>query len=377
MKLSKFPYEARIKKAQNYLDYNNIDAMIITKPENSYYFTLFQAIIYSRPIMAIISKVGDSILLVPYLDLDHAKEKSPVTNIIGYRSDEEINESIRNAIKNYKIIGTDSDSLSFYNKITKLSHNLKIVDVTDFINDIRSVKDYSEIERIKIASEVTDYGMKEVIEGIKERDTEINIASRAEFSMKMKLSEILGVDGLYPWMNFTVSAVISGKRSYYPHGLVSGKKINEGESVIVTLDIAVEGYRAENERTFLVGKVSEDMEQAFNYMEKAQQMAFKSIKECVSASDIDRSVMDFFRSNDLIKYVNHRTGHGIGLEIHEFPSIAEGNNTIIKSDMTLAIEPGLYIKNIGGFRHSDTVLVKGKDIEILTKTSKGIEKLKI
>jgi Xaa-Pro aminopeptidase len=124
---------------------------------------------------------------------------------------------------------------------------------------MRMIKDEAEVWRIRLAASITDHGMREVMEALRERQSEVVAATRGEYAMKMRLADLLGEEGLYPWMNWTVAAALSGPRSFYPHGMVSGRKVRDGDVVIVTLDIAVEGYRAENERTFVVGRPSPDV----------------------------------------------------------------------------------------------------------------------
>jgi len=348
---------------------------VILKPENTYYVSLFQAIIYTRPVAVLVPNEGDPTLIVPYLDLEHAKERSPVPDIKSYQKEVEFYKILKESLIKRKNIGIDIDSLTILNKIKRSLNILYVKNISKELIELRMIKDDAEIERIKLAAQITDLGMKTVMKKLQERKSEIRIATEAEYAMKLKLSEILGNDGYYPWMNWTVSAVLSGTRSYYPHGMISGKTINEGDVVIVTLDIAVEGYRAENERTFIIGKLNANIEEAFNIMEEAQSSAIKSLSPGIKSKEVDMISKKVFKRHNVIKYIKHSTGHGIGLEIHEPPFFTEKTTTVLKENMVVCIEPGIYIPNLGGFRHSDTVLITKNNPEILTKTPKDLNSL--
>ncbi|MEM0226901.1 MAG: Xaa-Pro peptidase family protein [Thermofilaceae archaeon] len=377
MMLPKFPYDSRLKKLQGILATKGVDVAVVLKPENTYYVSLFQAIIYSRPIAVIVPSEGDPTLIVPYLDLEHARERSPIPTIKHYYHEEEFYHILKEDLRDARRVGLDVDSLTMYTKVKSVSEALELVDLSKELAHLRMVKDGSEVERIRVAADITDFGMKEVMRSLEERGREVVVAARAEYAMKVKLAELLGDEGLYPWMNWTVAAVLSGFRSYYPHGMVSGRKVVDGDVVIVTLDIAVEGYRAENERTFLVGRVKPEVEEYFELMEEAQRKAIEVLRPGVLAEEPDKVSRGVFAAHNALKFVTHRTGHGIGLEIHEKPNLAEGDVTVLDTNMVLCVEPGIYVPNVGGFRHSDTVLITPDGPEVLTKTPKGINNLTV
>lgn len=377
IKPPRFPYSSRIRKLQETLNAKGIDKALILKPENTYYLSLFQAIIYTRPIAVIVPKEGDPELIVPYLDLEHAKERSPIPKIEHYYREEEFHRILKEELGGVRRLGLDVDSMSTYLKVKELSGGSEVLSISEDIERMRMIKDEAEVWRIRLAASITDHGMKEVMEALRERQSEVVAATRGEYAMKMRLADLLGEEGLYPWMNWTVAAALSGPRSFYPHGMVSGRKVRDGDVVIVTLDIAVEGYRAENERTFVVGRPSPDVERYFNIMEEAQSRAIESLSPGRLTDEADKNAREVFKASDTIKYVKHRTGHGIGLEIHEKPYLAEGDGTLLREGMVLCVEPGIYVPELGGFRHSDTVLVTSGGHEVLTKTYKGLVALSL
>ncbi len=137
----------------------------------------------------------------------------------------------------------------------------------------------------------------------------------------------------------------------------------------------VSGYSVELERTMYLGKPDEKTVKFFNLMIKAQETAFENIRAGNKCSDVDRAVRKFFKENGLTEYWRHHTGHGIGLEYHEAPFLDIGDDRVLKEGMVLTVEPGIYVKGLGGFRHSDTVLVTEDGIELLTDYPRELDEL--
>jgi Xaa-Pro dipeptidase len=319
-----------------------------------------------------IPKEGDLTLVVPYLELEHAKKKSWIKDIKTYSSEEDFFKLLKELAEKVKVVGLDLEDTPYkiYERIEQMVGIKNIRGVSNLLANARMLKGQDELERIKLAAKITDLGMERVIECLKEGLSEIEVANEAEIAMKRELTRKLGKLGTYPWMNWSVAALLAGPRSFYPHGMMSGRKIRKGDICVATLDLAVEGYRAENERTFLIGKPSRLVSKAFNAMTRAQVEAIKSIKPGVQADVPDIKAREIISNCGLFGYIKHRTGHGIGLEIHEKPSLAIGDGTSIRQNMTLCVEPGIYIPNLGGFRHSDTILVTKEGAKPLTKTPK-------
>ena len=171
--------------------------------------------------------------------------------------------------------------------------------------------------------------------------------------MSAELKEVAGVEidapfgGLVPF----------GKRSAFPHAVPSKDRLKKGDALILSYGAKVGGYNVECERSFSVGKPSDYAKRLYDAMLAAHDTGAASMKEGAIAEDVDKSSLDQIRKAGFEKFLRHRTGHGIGLEGHEAPWIAEGDKTVLKEGMTFSCEPGVYDPDWGGFRHSDTVIV--------------------
>jgi len=166
-----------------------------------------------------------------------------------------------------------------------------------------------------------------------------------------------------------------GSHSFYPHSQNRHFIIKENCILITGASVNICGYSVELERTMYVGKPTENVRKYFNLMLKAREVAFNVLKPGINCREVDRAVRKFYKENNLMDYWRHHTGHGLGLEMHEPPFLDIGYNCILKPGMIVSIEPGIYIPNLGGFRHSDTVLITEDGYEVLTKYPENLEEL--
>ncbi len=135
------------------------------------------------------------------------------------------------------------------------------------------------------------------------------------------------------------------------------------------------GYHAELERTMILGPVSDRQRELFEIMVEMQQVAFETIKPGKPCSDVDKAVIDFAKRHDVLHLTRHHAGHGLGFQIHEAPFLDSGDSTILEPGMMFSCEPGLYELGLGGFRHSDSVLVTQTGAEIITNYPRDLESL--
>jgi Xaa-Pro dipeptidase len=174
-------------------------------------------------------------------------------------------------------------------------------------------------------------------------------------------------------------ATWAAPRSAQPHSIPAlVDRLGEGPHVALSF-LRVNGYAAESERTYFTAPPSSEMRHGFRAMQEARQLAFRMIRPGVACGDLDAAVSGFLRVEgyDGEERRLHRTGHGIGLGNHEAPWIAEGSMDVLAENMVISVEPGVYLKGVGGFRHSDTVLVTRDGYECLTRCPTDIGELTI
>ena len=168
-----------------------------------------------------------------------------------------------------------------------------------------------------------------------------------------------------------------GRNAAIPHALANNITFQKGDILVTGASAPMWGYNSELERTMVVGPPSDDQKCMFDHMYALQDLAMDLIEPNKPCSEVDIGVREYYRKHDLMPYWKHHVGHAIGLRYHEAPFLDLGDRTIIKPGMVFTIEPGLYSKELGGFRHSDTIFVDHHGLEMITYYPRDFESLTI
>ena len=258
---------------------------------------------------------------------------------------------------NIKNLVLDSATIETWDNLSKaFGKKIKLNLDKSVIQDLRKIKNSKEISQIRKAAVATRKGMQvaaeTIVPGIKESEViaEIEYAIKKQGSFKMAFETI----------------VASGKGSAFPHGNISNKKICKGDTVVVDIGAKYNFYCSDMTRSFVVGTPSEKQKKIFQIVTKAQIKAMGNIKDGVNANYVDGIARKVIEKENYGKYFVHSLGHGVGLEVHEKPILSSISSDKLTSGNIVTIEPGIYIKDFGGVRIEDTVLVKKEGIEKLT-----------
>ena len=264
--------------------------------------------------------------------------------------------------KDCENVGFEENYVTFaeYQNLVRKYRIRNIEETEKIIEKQRMIKDENEIKNIEKACEITDKCFEHLLEFIKIGMTEKQIALEIE-----KFFIENGADGLA-----FETIVASGENSSKPHAIPSDKIIRMGDAITIDFGAKYNGYCADMTRTIFAGEVSEEESKLYNYILKNQLRATKDMKEGTSCKMIARSVEnDFYLFNySLI----HALGHGVGLEIHEFPYLSHNSQFSLKENMVVTNEPGIYIPGKYGIRIEDTIRIGKLESEVLTKSSKEI-----
>jgi Xaa-Pro dipeptidase len=158
----------------------------------------------------------------------------------------------------------------------------------------------------------------------------------------------------------------AGANTVQPHGLLHTRGLQRGDVLVTGAGADVGGYNSELERTMIIGEPTPEFEHYFDRMLQLQQTAFDAIRPGRTLAEVETEVSAAFTDLGVAEFQRHHTGHGIGLEGHEWPFIDKGSDDVIEEMMVLTIEPGIYVSGLAGFRHSDTVVVRTDGVERLT-----------
>lgn len=364
MSISTSEYKTRIQTLQKSLTTEKVDALIVSEEEDIYYLTGLTYKSLERLFLLIIKKDEVSFIL-PKMELAHLKEVENVNHIKYYweypaRSPEKWQDVLYEEVKTCRIVGVSPKSPY------EISHFLSSQKLTpqynSMVEKLRWIKSKTEIELIKQASKYCDTAISKLNNSAYFGMTELEVFSIGQDIQKQVIKET-AFD--YLASNILVAAWPS-RISYQPHGTPKvDDLLIEGAHISLAF-LRVNGYAAELERTFFTAEPTNEQKEIFELMFMARQKSYAVLKAGVVAEDVDTASRTFLQEEGLGKYLMHRTGHGIGLGNHEGPFLAIGDKTVLKENMVVSIEPGIYIEGVGGFRHSDTVRITSDGYEILT-----------
>jgi len=160
-----------------------------------------------------------------------------------------------------------------------------------------------------------------------------------------------------------------------PHGFVKGHGIQGGDVLVSGAAANIDGYRSELERTMIVGEPSPEQKRAFEAMLALQSRAIEVMAPGVPAGEVELATVRLAQELGVTENLRHHVGHSIGLEGHEAPFLDRGDDAILEPGMVFTVEPGVYIKELGGFRHSDTVVITEDGCRVMTDYPRGLEDL--
>lgn len=364
---SKEELSQRLEKVRIQMNNYNLDYYISFDPINVYYLTNFANKVHERPFILVIPKDGVPKMVVPTLEEEHVRERLGIEleciNYYEFPAPHGKNwyDVYRNLINKNAVVGVESAMPLKIAEKTPGKH--KIIDIID---EIRLVKSDYEIGRSIHSCQIANLGATKLFEICRPKVPEITIYKEISAFMMAKI--ITDIPNFNVIVSSTAAAVWPPSISHNPHIIPKMFTLMEdgGPHVFVVI-VQADGYGVEIERTFFLETVPKKAEIPFEIMLKARELAYSLIKPGVYASEIDKKVRTFIKDKGFGDYIIHRTGHGLGITGHEAPYIAEGYEHELVPGMLISIEPGIYIPGLGGFRHSDTVLVTDEGYVKLTQ----------
>lgn len=313
----------------------------------------------------VIPKDGENALYVYSVNYEQAKAEGKDFTVKLVKRDENligkiVEQAIECKIGNLAVDVLGVESWRSLAKRTRGRMKLKIEG--NLVSALRAVKDKTEIELLRKAADLTSEGMKTAYEVLSPGMKEFEVAAEIEYAMRKR-----GSDG-----TAFETAVSSGPSSAFPHGGCSDRKIRQGDLVVFDFGAVYKFYRSDMTRTLVAGKPSEKQKHLHSIVNKAQEEAFKTIKPNAKAKDVDAAGRKLIEAAGYGDCFVHGLGHGVGLEIHEPPTLNPSSKEKLAIGNVVTNEPGIYIPRYGGVRIEDTVLVLQNDAERLTRGPFGL-----
>lgn len=343
----------RIKKLQTALKKQGLGAMLISKPENVRYLCGFvgtngQLLVTSKKVT----------LITDFRYLRSARKQIPRSVAIFDQKD-----GVAKLLGRYKALGIEEQHLT-HARVLALKKALKgtsFKSASGSVERLRMIKHKEEIKVMKKAVRIADQAFEKLLTtvkpGVSEDDLEWNL---------LRFARELGADG------FSFPPIICfGKNTADVHHIKEPNKLKKGEMVLIDMGIEYQGYMTDMTRTFFTAPPTHKQMDIYQTVLEANLMGIRSIEVGLEVGAVDKIARDHIELCGYGDRFGHSTGHGVGLEVHEGPAVAQGSKTLIEPGMVFTVEPGVYLDRLGGVRIEDMVYVneKGK-VEVLTKPSK-------
>ena len=247
------------------------------------------------------------------------------------------------------------------NRLTEVRPaGVRLKDAPSVVERARMVKDADELQRIRAAVALGAKLFERALEVLRPGVKETEVAAEMELAARRGGAEEMS----FP------TIIASGARSALPHGRASDQPIARSGFVVCDFGVILSGYCSDQTRTVWVGPVSEDSGRAYEAVREAQQAAIAAVRPGIPVGEVDAAARKVLRKAGLGRYFTHSTGHGVGLEIHESPRVADGQREILQPGMVITIEPGVYFPGKWGVRIEDMVAVTAGGCEVMTPTGK-------
>ncbi|MCX8087907.1 MAG: M24 family metallopeptidase [Meiothermus ruber] len=341
------------------LDEYNLDALFVSNPHNVRYLSGF---VEGKDARIVITRNGPTLITDGRYLVEAAQQRFPYRILLNRA---ETNKLLAEFFWGRVGIEAEHLSVAALEGFQQDFPNLEFVSTRGIFEKLRRKKSPEEIALIRRAAELADQGFRHILPFIKPGVREIEVALELEYFLRKNGSEGLAFS----------TTVASGERSAMPHGGASNRTIQAGELVTLDFGCVVGGYCSDMTRTVAVGQVSGELRSIYQAVLEAQTLALEAVAPGKTGRELDTLARDHLTRLGYGAHFTHGLGHGVGLFIHEAPSLSQASEDILEASNVVTIEPGVYIPNLGGCRIEDLVLVTEQGHEVLSHSPKHLIEL--
>jgi Xaa-Pro aminopeptidase len=382
-------FQSRRERLLEHVRRESLSGYVLFDEHYIRYFTGFGFLSTERPVTFAQSTAGEMAVLVPEFEVERVRAETAFERVESYPEYPGIEHPMRilaRVVADLRIrgaIGADQDGypgiLGYEGPALSEVAGSAVSPLSAVIESMMARKSAGEIALIRESARWCEHAHRLLQEysrpGLTEAEASLRAGHEATLAMLEELGEVGGQassDGVSAGYRGQI-----GLRSSWAHAVAHNIEFQPGDVLVSETSAPIWGYHAELERAMIIGPASDEMRRLFDHMVAAQQVAFGALRPGVTCAAVDGAVMRYLEQNDLQPYWRQHTGHAIGLRNHEAPFLDLGDHTPIEPGMVFTIEPGLYDAAIGGFRHSDTVVVTEDGIDALTDYPSDLESLTI
>jgi len=382
-------YQTRVERLRAHLEVEGLSGAVLFDSQYVLYYTGFAFFPTERPVAFVLNACGETALFVPRLELEHAQSFARVDHVdhyAEYPDDPHPMERFKRTLDALDVsgaFGADEDGYPWLfgyrgPRLSELTGGT-VQRVTAVVEAQMAVKSAHEIALVR---ESVTWG--NLAHTLLQRYTEVGRTESevsAQASTEATLAMMDAIGPIFRSQSKFFSGALAlyrgqiGRTSAVPHALANNLTFQPGDVLVTGATAPVWGYISELERTMVMGSPSDEQRRCFDHMLALQGTAFAAMRPGDPCSEVDKAVRRYFEAHDLMPYWRHHTGHGLGLRYHEGPFLDAGDHTVMEPGMVFSVEPGLYVPELGGFRHSDTVLITGEGCQRLTYYPRDLERL--
>jgi Xaa-Pro aminopeptidase len=384
-------HRARCDGLREIADRAGVAGVVLFDPTYVLYYSGFAFVPTERPIAFLLGPDGTRALVVPRLEVEHAESASTLDRVehyLEYPGDPRAEDVFARTLADMGFagsIGADQDGypwiLGYRGPTLSALAGAAVVRVAEGIEAQMAIKSDAEVALIRESVRWSNLAhrllQRYTRAGVTETEVSQRASDEATFAMLDAIGEIYRAQSPFSHGAHAGYRGQIGRNAAIPHALAGNLVFRQGDVLVTGASAPVWGYLSELERTMFVGEPSGEGEQMFAHMLALQDLAFEAIRPGALCSDVDDAVRAYFEEHGLWPHWRHHTGHAIGLRYHEGPFLDSGDDTEIRPGMIFTVEPGLYSPELGGFRHSDTVLVTDSGVELLTYYPRDLASLVI
>lgn len=348
---TKTPLQKRLQRLRRALTATGLDGAVVAPGPNMSYLTGVESLLLERPLLLLVPARGDLQLVAPALESGPYARSPLRMKIHPWTDSDGPGSALKAAAIGARVGGRwGIEGRLPYGYLHRLMSHARFIpeDCESILQGLREVKDSEEAELIKEAGSILSRAFEKIPDLLAPGKTELEVAR--------KFSDIIYSEGATRVDDVLVQ---SGPRAADPHSLPSSRRISRGESIVVDVGSTFKGYYADITRTFCIGAPNE-VKEVYDVVLEAEEAGIQKASAGAEVGAVDRAARSVIERAGLGKNFFHRTGHGLGLEIHEAPYIVEGGTERLRSGMCFTVEPGAYLKGRLGVRIEDDVLVQGK-----------------
>lgn len=385
--LSPHVFSARLRRLRARVTRGGFDAAVITSPRGVAWLTGYFSLATERPSALIVPRRGPVAAFVPGVEWDAAARQELIDEVWRYHEypgpvPPLAYLAARLRGRGYVKIVADAPGWGRrwgYRGPSLGELGLSVRVDPELVEGEWRTKSPEEIRLLRLSATWADraHGLlqRALAPGQRELSLALSLTARASAEFMGEMGE--GYGGFSRGAPPVHVGFISGERTALPHAMSEDRRLQRGDLVITGVAVYVWGYSVELERTLILGKPTPEQERYFSAMVRAQEAGLSACGPGVPLAEVDRRVRGVLLEEGLGRYFRHHTGHHLGWEGHEPPFIDAFSRGTMRPGQVFSIEPGVYVPGLGGFRHSDTVLITDQGAEILTRYPRDLESLTV